>query len=321
MSTEQIVDAANAQRGGGIKRILLAVIIGLLCIDLLWWAASNPRFEWGVVGHYFFAGPVLRGVRQTILITLIVEAFSCVLSVAIALLRLSFFPPARWFAAAFVWILRSIPPLVQLILWYNIAYLIPKLALGVPFGPKLFEANTNHIVSAYVSGVIGLTLFNAANLSEIVRAGILSVDHGQREAAKALGFRPAVIFVRIVLPQAMRVIIPPSGNLLIMLVQGTSLLSAITVGELLFSVETIYSVNFKTVPLLLVACAWYTVIVSVLSIGQHFLEKRYNQGWSSQTLSSKSPLRSRLRLTRGNGTLDPTAASTTEGKREDAAVS
>lgn len=288
------VDVASAHHGAGAPKKVLAALVTLIAAYLIYWLAANPRLEWSTVGRYLFAAPVMRGLRTTVEITILVEVLSCVLSVGIALVRLSSFAPGRVLAGVFVWIVRAVPPLVQLIFWFNFAYLAPHLSLGIPFGgPTAFRADTNSVISPYLAGIIGLTLFCSAHMSEVVRAGILSVDRGQRDAAKTLGFRPWTTFTRVILPQAMRVIIPPSGTLLIMLVQGTSLLSAITVGELLLSVQNIYSTNFKPIPLLVVASIWYVVIVSVLSVGQYFLEKRYSQGWAGAASSSPRALRRR----------------------------
>ncbi len=167
---------------------------------------------------------------------------------------------------------------MQLLFWYNLAFLYPTLSLGVPFGRALLTGNANTLITALTAGILGLGLNEGAYMAEIVRAGILSVDHGQIEAAQSLGMRAGLTMRRIVLPQAMRVIIPPTGNETISMLKTSSLASVITVTELLYAVQLIYSVNFKTIPLLIVASLWYLVLTSILTVGQFYLERHYARG-------------------------------------------
>jgi len=171
---------------------------------------------------------------------------------------------------------------VQLLYWYNIASLYPKLGLGIPFGPSFVHPNVNSLISAERAAILGLGLNEGAYMAEIVRAGMISVDEGQTHAAESLGMTRLQTLRRIVLPQAMRVIIPPTGNETISMLKTTSLASVITVRELLYSVELIYSRNFKTIPLLIVASIWYIVCTSVLYVGQHYLERHYGRGVSRE---------------------------------------
>ena len=176
---------------------------------------------------------------------------------------------------AYIWFFRSVPALVQLIFWYNFGALYPVIALRVPMGPTLFSANTNTLITPMFAALAGLGLAQAAYTAEVIRGGIASVPRGQTRAALALGMGPLTIFRRIIFPQAMRVIIPPVGNEVISMVKNTSLVSVIALAELLYTAQLIYARTYETIPLLIVASLWYLIVVSVLSVGQSFLEHRY----------------------------------------------
>ena len=201
----------------------------------------------------------------------------------LAAARLSNLPPARWAATAFVGVFRGIPPLVQLIFWFNLAYLLPKLSIGIPFGPSFGSWDTNDVITPLTAAIIGLTLVEAAYMAEIIRAGILSVDLGQREASKAMGFTGTQTFFRVILPQAMRVIIPPTGSQFISVIKGTALVSVIGMADLLYSVQVIYNRTYQIIPMLLVACLWYLLVVTLLSLGQSRLERRFSRGHTRNT--------------------------------------
>ncbi len=177
----------------------------------------------------------------------------------------------------YIWFFRSVPVLVQLIFWYNFGALYSHVTLALPWGPVLFSAPTNAVITPLTAALAGLGLAQAAYTAEVIRAGILSVAPGQTRAAKALGMGPATIFVRIVFPQAMRVIIPPVGNEVISMVKGTSLVSVIAMADLLYTAQLIYARTYETIPLLIVASLWYLAIVSVLSVAQHALERHYGR--------------------------------------------
>ena len=182
-------------------------------------------------------------------------------------------------AGLYVWFFRGTPLLVQLIFWFNLAYLVPEISIGGPFGgPDLVSWDANDLITPLTAGVIGLSLVQSAYMAEIIRAGILGVDQGQREAASAMGFTAGHTFFRIVLPQAMRVIIPPSGSQFITVVKGTALVSVIAMNDLLHSVQVIYNQTYEIVPMLLVACIWYLAVVTLLTIGQRRLEHRFARG-------------------------------------------
>jgi polar amino acid transport system permease protein len=180
----------------------------------------------------------------------------------------------------YIWFFRGTPLLVQLLFWYNIAALFPTISLGVPFGPAIVHTSANHVITTFVAALLGLGLNEGAYMAEIVRAGFLSVPEGQTEAAQSLGMTRLQILRMVVLPQAMRVILPPTGNETISMLKNTSLVSALAYAELLYSAQLIYSANYKTIPLLIVASIWYLVMTSVAYVGQYFIERRYGRGFS-----------------------------------------
>jgi len=241
--------------------------------------ATNPRFEWGLVGQYLFSSRVLHGVVATLELTAVAMTLGIAIGVLLAVMRLS---PNRLVAGAgcgYVWVFRGTPVLVQLLFWNFIAALYPVISFGIPFlGPELVHADANALVTPLVAATLGLGLNEGAYMAEIVRAGIISVDDGQTDAALALGMTRLQTMRRIVLPQAMRVIVPPTGNEAISMLKTTSVVSVIAYTELLYSVQLIYAANYRQVPLLIVACIWYLAATTVLSIGQHFLERRFGRG-------------------------------------------
>jgi polar amino acid transport system permease protein len=172
--------------------------------------------------------------------------------------------------------------MVQILFWYVIGYAYPRLSLGIPFGPDFFSFSPNDVITPFIAGLIGLGLNEAAYMAEIVRAGILSVDEGQFEAAQSLGMNRLLTMRRVVLPQAMRVIIPPTGNELISMLKNTSLVSVIAMPELLYTVQLIYAATYQTVPMLLVASIWYIIVTTVLTVGQYYLERFYGRGSTRQ---------------------------------------
>jgi len=206
-----------------------------------------------------------------------------VLGVVLAIMRVSSNPLVSKAGWLYIWFFRGTPVLVQLLFWYYIAALYPKLALGIPFGPALIHPNVNTLITAFRAAVLGLGLNEGAYMAEIVRAGLISVDEGQTEAAQSLGMTRSQTMRRIVLPQAMRVIVPPTGNETISMLKTTSLASVITVTELLYSAEQIFAVNYKTIQLLIVASFWYIVCTSVLYVGQHYLERYFARGASRES--------------------------------------
>ncbi|MGP3991846.1 amino acid ABC transporter permease [Streptomyces sp. 3N207] len=256
-----------------------AVLIFLLVFLLQGWSA-NPRMRWATVGDYLFASVVLEGLGTTLMLTVLAMAIGIVGGVVLAVMRMSANPILANLGWLYVWVFRGTPLLVQLLFWYFLSAVVPKIGLGIPWGSTFVEFETNVLITQLTAAVLGLGLHEAAYMAEIVRAGITSVDEGQTEAAQTLGMTRRQTLRRIVLPQALRIIIPPTGNQSISMLKTTSLVFAIAVPELLTSIQGIYSRNFQQVPLLTVACLWYLVATSVLNVGQYYLERRFKRGAS-----------------------------------------
>jgi polar amino acid transport system permease protein len=256
----------------------------------------ETRYGWGVVGDYLFSRLVFEGVYVTLELTLIAMVVGAIGGVLLAVMRLSANPILSGVSWIYIWFFRGTPVLVQLYFWVFISYLFPHLTLGVPFGPAILHLDPNTLVTAFLAASVGLGLNEAAYTAEIVRAGILSVDFGQSEAAQSLGMSKVLIMRRIVLPQAMRVIIPPMGNETISMLKTTSLASAIGVTELLRTVNNIYARTYQTVPMLIVACIWYVAITSVLTFGQYYVERYFARG-SSRRLPDTPMQKLRTTLT------------------------
>ena len=268
-------------------RWIAAVIVAVLAAGLVRSVATNQRFEWDIVGRYFTSSSVLHGLLVTLELTAAAMLVGVVLGVVLAVMRLSPNPliaSASWF---YIWIVRGTPVLVQLLFWNFISALYPKISIGIPFGPELFHANANALITPFVAAVLGLGLNEGAYMAEIVRAGIISVDEGQTEAAQALGMTRLQTLRRIVLPQAMRVIVPPTGNEAISMLKTSSLVSVIAYTELLYSVQLIYATTYQQIPLLIVASLWYLIVTSVLSVGQYYLERHFGRG--SRRTASATP--------------------------------
>jgi len=255
---------------------VIAVLVAMLVHSFL----TNPNFQWDVVGQYLFSDPVLRGLRNTLILTVLSMAIGIVGGVLLAVMRLSPNPVLAGAAAVYIWLFRGTPVITQLIFWNFLAALYPRLGLGIPFGPTFVSVDTNAVISVFAASLLGLGLNEAAYMAEIVRGGIQSVDPGQTEAAGALGLSRTQTLRRIVLPQAMRVIVPPTGNETISMLKTTSLVVVIAYFELTVAVQTIYSRTFQTIPLLIVAALWYLALTSVLSVGQMFIERRFGRGFA-----------------------------------------
>ena len=255
---------------------VIVVLVAMLVHSFL----TNPNFQWDVVGEYLFSDPVLRGLRNTLILTVLAMAIGVVGGVLLAVMRLSPNPVLAGAAAVYIWLFRGTPVITQLIFWNFLAALYPRLGLGIPFGPTFVSVDTNTVISVFAASLLGLGLNEAAYMAEIVRGGIQSVDHGQSEAAGALGLSRTQTLRRVVLPQAMRVIVPPTGNETISMLKTTSLVVVIAYFELTVAVQTIYSRTFQTIPLLIVAALWYLALTSVLSVGQMFIERRFGRGFA-----------------------------------------
>jgi polar amino acid transport system permease protein len=254
-----------------------AVVVVLLAMFVHWLVATD-ELRWDVVGHYLFDAVIVSAVRKTIVLTVIAMMIGIVLGVVLAIMRLSPNPVLSGASWTYIWFFRGTPVLVQILFWYNLPAVIHSLSLGVPFGPSWFHTDPKTVITQFGAAILGLGLNEAAYMAEIARAGILSVDEGQAEAAQAIGMTRAQTMRRIVLPQAMRVIIPPTGNETISMLKTTSLVFAIGYAELLTTAQIIYGRTFQTIPLLIVASIWYIFLTTVLSIGQYYLERYYARG-------------------------------------------
>jgi polar amino acid transport system permease protein len=263
-------------------RWVATVIVLIIVAALLKGILTSPRFQWGVFRQYFTAPSVLHGLYLTILLTIGAMVMGAIIGIFLALMRLSPAPVVSDAAWVYIWLFRGTPLLVQILFWYNIAALTgPNPAFSIPFtNLVLFHLNMNSLVTPIAAGLLALGLNEGAYMSEIVRAGILSVDEGQFEAAASIGMTRLKTMRLVVLPQAMRVIIPPTGNETISMLKTTSLVSVIAVVELLKSVENISNVNYKVIPLLIVAMVWYLILTTLLSIPQYYLERHFARGAS-----------------------------------------
>ncbi len=265
--------------------IVAAVIVVLLAAMLIQGLITNPRLDWPTVWKYLFNENVLEGIRYTLELTVISMVVAIILSVILAIMRKSINPVLRGVS----WFFRGTPVYTQLIFWGLFAVLIPKISLGIPFtSVEFWSIDSNVVVTAFNAAWIGLALNEAAYLSEIVRAGLEAVDPGQTEAAKALGMNRTLIMRRIVLPQAMRIIIPPTGNETIGMLKTTSLVTAVPFTlELQFATNAIANRIYKPIPLLLVACFWYLLITSILMVVQSRLEAHFGKGFDARPVGTK----------------------------------
>jgi polar amino acid transport system permease protein len=273
------IKAVPVRRPG---RWIASAIVLVIAASIVRSIVVNPNFKWHVVGQYLFDSRILNGVVKTLELTAVSMAVGVVLGVVLAVMRLSPNPLVSGSSWLYIWFFRGTPLLVQLLFWGFIAALFPKIALGVPFGgPSVIDVNANTLIPPFVAAILGLGLNEGAYMAEIVRAGIISVDEGQTMAAQSLGMSRLQTLRLIVIPQAMRVIIPPTGNEVISMLKNTSLVIVLgSVFDLLFATQQIYAANFLTIPLLIVASIWYLAMTSMLYVGQYFVERRFGRGFS-----------------------------------------
>ena len=272
-----IRDVANAHKPFQTGRLVLWVAVLLIAVNFLWIVAHNENFGWPVVAAYFFDPTVIKGLYVSLGLTVVAMAIGIVLGLGLAIARLSNDRLASSLASLFIWFFRGTPLLVQLIFWYNLSTLFPDLSIAIPFGPTLASWETNSVITPMTAAIVGLALNEAAYMAEIIRGGLLSVDRGQFETAEAFGMTKARALWRIIIPQAMRSIVPPTGNQLISMIKATSLVSVIAMADLLYSVQSIYNRTFEIVPMLLVAVLWYLFITSILNLGQSYIEAYYGR--------------------------------------------
>jgi polar amino acid transport system permease protein len=257
---------------GGIATALL--------LSFIWAVFSAKSIQHDIVTKFLFDPRILVGMGVTVVVTVVCMFIATILATLLAVMKLSDNPLQRWLATGFIEFFRGTPLLLQIVFWGYLGIIFPQLILGVPYTEIVFlSGKTSDLIPAIVAGIIALSLNEAAYSAEIVRAGILAVDGGQVEAAKSLGMSSQYTMRRIVLPQAMRVIIPPMGNEFIGMLKNTSLLQVIAVAELYTAASTISSRNLAQIELLMVSGFWYLVMTTVLGVPQRALERRYGRGF------------------------------------------
>jgi len=270
------IDARPVPRPG---RIISGIIAALIFLWIIWETARNQVMRWDLVWLYLRDIVVFRGIIWTLILTFGSMLLGSIMAIILAVMRRSDNPVLRQVAWFYIWVFRGTPVYVQLVFWGLLSVLYPVLRFGIPFGPTLFTMDTGALISPFWAALLGLACNEAAYLAEIMRAGLNSVDAGQAEAAKALGLSSWQTLRYIILPQAMRVIVPPLGNETISMLKTTSLVVAIPFTlELYYATSAIGNRVYQPIPLLVIASIWYLVITSVLMVGQHFLERRFGRG-------------------------------------------
>jgi polar amino acid transport system permease protein len=276
-------------------RWIAAAVIALLIAMFVHMLVTNPVFQWGFMFDNMFSPPVIRGARTTLIMTVLAMVLGILLGIVVAIMRLSPNPVVSGASWAYVWFFRAIPRIVLLFFCANLGALYGTYNLGIPFDRQLMGLlglsgdlrflglDGNQIFTGFFAGLLGLVLSEAAYMAEIVRAGIQAVDPGQTEAASALGMSRSKTLRRIVLPQAMRVIVPPTGNETIAMLKDTSLLIAVPVtSELNFQLRAIGSRTFQIIPMAVASILWYLALSSLLMVGQYFIEKRFSRGFGGR---------------------------------------
>jgi polar amino acid transport system permease protein len=274
-------------------RWVAIAVVALLAAMFAHMLVTNPAFQWRFMFDNMFRPPVIEGVRTSLLLTVLAMLIGVALGIVIAVMRLSPNPMLSGAAWVYTWFFRAVPRIVLLILFGNLGILYARYEFGVPFDHQIgnligvdlslrfFGADARTLITGFVAGILGLALSEAAYMAEIVRAGIKAVDPGQQEAAQALGMSRGATLRRIVLPQAMRVIVPPTGNETIAMLKDTALLAFVPVtNELFFQLQAVGARTFQVFPMLVAACIWYLGMTSVLMIGQYFLERYFGRGFA-----------------------------------------
>jgi polar amino acid transport system permease protein len=259
-------------------RWVAVVLIAVYAAVLVKFLVTNEAMHWDLVRGYLFEVSIVQGVVTTLKLTAISMIVGVVLGTLLAVMRLSENPVLRYVAGGYIWLFRGTPIVVQLLFWFFLASVLPEISLGIPFGPEFASWPTNDVISPFMAAVLGLGLNEAAYMAEIVRAGIGGVDEGQSEAAEALGMNPFTMYRRVILPQAGRLIVPPTANETISMLKLTSLVIVLSIQDLLGAATQIYNRNFQQIPLLVVASIWYIAMTTVLTIVQSRLEKRMSKG-------------------------------------------
>ena len=259
-------------------RWVSAAVVALIAFSLTYTVATAPYMHWEFVWKFLFSALILDGVKLTIILTIVAMAIGIAGGIILAVMRLSPNPVMSTVSWFYIWFFRGTPLLVQIFFWFNLAIILPYIGLQIPGTHIGVSWSTNFLISALTAAILGLGCNEAAYMAEIVRAGIISVDQGQTEAAQALGMTRTQFMRRIVLPQAMRVIVPPTGNETISMLKTTSLAFVASVEELFTRAHEIASSNFQVVELLFVASIWYLAMTSILTVGQYYIERYFAKG-------------------------------------------
>lgn len=271
-------------------RWVAAAVIVFFLVVFVHFVATAPKLRLDLVAGYLFEKSIMLGLLKTLQLTVIAMLVGIVLGTLLAVMRLSENPVLRAVAGAYVWLFRGTPILVQLLFWFFLGTVLPQISIGLPFGgPDLVSWPTNTVITQFTAAILGLGLNEAAYMAEIVRAGIGSVDHGQREAAEALSMGPWTTYRRVILPQAARLIVPPTANQTISMLKLTSLVLVIGLPELTTTAQLIYGRNFQQIPLLIVASIWYLVLTTFLTVLQNRLENRMSRGVLATTRRRARP--------------------------------
>ncbi|MFG1923815.1 amino acid ABC transporter permease [Cryptosporangium sp. NPDC048952] len=286
------IKAVPVRHPGRWVAVVVIVVLVAMFVHML---VTNPAFQWSFMVNHMFRSPIIEGVRTTLVMTVLAMLIGILLGVVAAVLRLSPNPVLSTVAWLYTWFFRAVPRYVLLVLFGNLGILYARFEFGLPFdhqiadllgidfSARIFGLNANTFLTGFTAGLIGLALSEGAYMAEIVRAGIQSVDPGQTEAAQALGMGRTATMRRIILPQAMRVVVPPTGNEVTAMLKDTSLLVAVPVtNELFFQLEAIGNRTFQVFPMLVAACLWYLALSSILMIGQYFLERYFGRGFGTQ---------------------------------------
>ncbi len=287
----EAVTAVPVRHPGRWVAIVVIAILSAMFVHML---VTNKAFQWRFMFDNMFRPPVVEGVQTSLILTVLAMVIGVTLGVVIAVMRLSPNPVLSGAAWVYTWFFRAVPRVVLLVLFGNLGILYARYELGLPFdrqignllgvdiGGRLFGVDARTVVTGFVAGLLGLTLSEAAYMAEIVRGGMKAVDPGQQEAAHALGMGNSTTLRRIVLPQAMRVIVPPTGNETIAMLKDTSLVAFVPVtNELFFQLQAIGARTFQVFPMLVAACLWYLAMTSVLMVGQYFLERYFSRGFGT----------------------------------------
>jgi polar amino acid transport system permease protein len=287
----EAIKAVPVRHPGRWVAIAVIAVLVAMFVNML---VTNDAFQWGFMFDNMFRPAVIEGVRTVLIATILSMILGVALGTVIAVLRLSPNPILSAAAWVYTWFFRAVPRIVLLVLFGNLGILFARYEFGIPFDRQIgnligidfngrfFGADARTLITGFVAGILGLALSEAAYMAEIVRAGIKAVDPGQQEAAHALGMGRGVTLRRIVLPQAMRVIVPPTGNETIAMLKDTALLAFVPVtNELFFQLQAIGARTFRPFPLLVAACLWYLAMTSVLMIGQYFLERYFSRGFGT----------------------------------------